>query len=166
MGRDVEVSALPLGCGTFQSTLPVWGGTGALHYISRAEQMFQSTLPVWGGTEPREGRAGQDPVSIHPPRVGRDGETLSGQDGSFSVSIHPPRVGRDSKSSTSIPSIERFQSTLPVWGGTPNHGSHSVGCCRFNPPSPCGEGPGPTWTIRPRERVSIHPPRVGRDKRA
>ena len=33
----------------FQSTLPVWGGTGWL-VECQPKQTFQSTLPVWGGT--------------------------------------------------------------------------------------------------------------------
>ena len=34
---------------TFQSTLPVWGGTEQEQAVN-AEIEFQSTLPVWGGT--------------------------------------------------------------------------------------------------------------------
>ena len=56
------------------------------------------------------------------------------------VSIHPPRVGRDA-----LHSSFGFSS----WG--------------FNPPSPCGEGPGETVAVTAQARVSIHPPRVGRD---
>ena len=33
-----------------------------------------------------------------------------------------------------------FQSTLPVWGGTPHVVTGSIGVYNFNPPSPCGEG--------------------------
>ena len=34
----------------------------------------------------------------------------------------------------------QFQSTLPVWGGTPPARSTPGLVCDFNPPSPCGEG--------------------------
>ena len=58
------------------------------------------------------------------------------------ISIHPPRVGRDTSQPPPFDATTLFQSTLPVWGGTPpsrcvtHHGRY------FNPPSPCGEGPG------------------------
>ena len=124
------------------------------------------------------------PVSIHPPRVGRDnqallcpastsyfnppspcGEGLASALGAAvatHISIHPPRVGRD------------------------EHGTrvHALSA-HFNPPSPCGEGPArsaklpgnlpfqstlPVWGgtriwlhLRLHQRISIHPPRVGRD---
>ena len=79
-------------------------------------------------------------ISIHPPRVGRDlhDDSLSIFD--RRISIHPPRVGRDGqgrryhgrRSNFNPPSpcgeglhllisgaaAARFQSTLPVWGGT------------------------------------------------
>ena len=79
--------------------------------------VFQSTLPVWGGT--RSGRITNAVrvISIHPPRVGRDGPgTLMPDfphdfnppspcgegrsqgcrnDHKSVISIHPPRVGRD-----------------------------------------------------------------------
>ena len=101
---------------TFQSTLPVWGGTEDLACI-QAVKVFQSTLPVWGGTHRGRSR-------LVPHRI----------------SIHPPRVGRDSPLSPLAPSVTRFQSTLPVWGGTVIW-------------QKMGAGP----------RISIHPPRVGRD---
>ena len=34
----------------------------------------------------------------------------------------------------------KFQSTLPVWGGTREHALQLVRQESFNPPSPCGEG--------------------------
>ena len=134
--------ATSIGCGWFQSTLPVWGGTGnivAAHLAFR----FQSTLPVWGGT--------------------RDGKNVS--------------IGRLT-----------FQSTLPVWGGTLVFlAQYPCNRC-FNPPSPCGEGPAIPATKHKADRfqstlpvwggtdvvgflifaiiVSIHPPRVGRDRKS
>ena len=85
------------GClpGTFQSTLPVWGGThphqpGAetrrdfnppspcgegqgKAEAAKADAEFQSTLPVWGGTTFQALDDLEAVISIHPPRVGRDG---------------------------------------------------------------------------------------------
>ena len=56
-----------------------------------------------------------------------------------------------------------FQSTLPVWGGTPFFCRLPATRWRFNPPSPCGEGPGSISAGDLFSTVSIHPPRVGRD---
>ena len=57
----------------------------------------------------------------------------------------------------------RFQSTLPVWGGTTRRARPCNSVSNFNPPSPCGEGPGGNGRRRHRAQISIHPPRVGRD---
>ena len=59
----------------------------------------------------------------------------------------------------------QFQSTLPVWGGTPVFCRLPATRWRFNPPSPCGEGPGSISAGDLFSTVSIHPPRVGRDSR-
>ena len=145
----------------FQSTLPVWGGTGqyfggrpVFHGFNPPSPcgegracgcgfcglpMFQSTLPVWGGTgcvlcAPGGGRC------FNPPSPCGEGR------------VWPDLVAHGVV----------FQSTLPVWGGTsPGRQQASmivvsihpprVGrdfprdrrrhlSLRFNPPSPCGEG--------------------------
>ena len=124
-------------------------------------------------------------ISIHPPRVGRD--PLRGQVVSpfIVISIHPPRVGRDRHFSLSqcrhrhfnppSPCGEGpgsfdvthpkggFQSTLPVWGGTAGVGIFNLYNLDFNPPSPCGEGRHCLPQFPQGQRISIHPPRVGRD---
>ena len=56
-------------------------------------------------------------ISIHPPRGGRDEEVITNQCIS-TISIHPPREGRDQKATFIRMTVEVFQSTLPVWGGT------------------------------------------------
>ena len=104
--------------------------------------VFQSTLPVWGGT--------QSGVNDWFPSV-------------FQSTL--PVWGGTSRNPNS--SLQyRFQSTLPVWGGT----FQSLSCWPlvpyFNPPSPCGEGRKLIVKFRVLLRISIHPPRVGRDRRA
>ena len=56
------------------------------------------------------------------------------------VSIHPPRGGRDVSSAWLITLFHWFQSTLPVGGGTPDPGGRGKVFPGFNPPSPWGEG--------------------------
>ena len=141
---------------------------------------------MWGGTLHFELLVlPVESISIHPPRVGRDVTNPEPSSGGYDfnppspcgegpwtvwpsftpmlISIHPPRVGRDMYSSSSSQASRRFQSTLPVWGGT-------SAICRivfiplhFNQPSPCGEGPAVDLSPYRRGGISIHPPRVGRD---
>ena len=57
----------------------------------------------------------------------------------------------------------RFQSTLPVGGGTRRQvGTVAMGD-NFNPPSPWGEGQGKVFITISQSDISIHPPRGGRD---
>ena len=155
------LSRVSLGRG-FQSTLPVWGGTRRAGPEGPTTP-FQSTLPVWGGTSVRF------PLQrlsryFNPPSP--CGEGLSALGAGFhadNISIHPPRVGRDCIVYTKYTTVQRFQSTLPVWGGTrvAHHFHLNIGISihpprvgrdpgrvgrgashrDFNPPSPCGEGP-------------------------
>ncbi len=100
---------------------------------------FQSTHPVWGGTGVLAVFASAVRISIHPPRVGWDSICItpslpgyhfnpptpcgvgrrhpSGVRPQDDISIHPPRVGWD-------------------------HVSHQCGSgdFDFNPPTPCGVG--------------------------
>ena len=57
------------------------------------------------------------------------------------ISIHPPRAGRDPLPYSSPAIRPKFQSTLPVRGGTPSRDATGTATQNFNPPSPCGEGP-------------------------
>ena len=131
--------------------------------MDSATRKFQSTLPVWGGTVVLYDCLLILKISIHPPRVGRDGSasrcafrkssfhsTLPVWGGTTvskakraanNISIHPPRVGRDLSVSMLFATGGVFQSTLPVWGGT----EYAAGAF--------------TSFI-----ISIHPPRVGRDR--
>ena len=167
----------------FQSTLPVWGGTLCSELslpewrnfnppspcgeglpggcFSPCIVIFQSTLPVWGGTSGKAGKLTIISISIHPPRVGRDGpgEFLSGRshhfnppspcgEGLFDIAMGlidevfqstlPVWGGTGKPRADYFPDI--FQSTLPVWGGTTRFTASWQTWQHFNPPSPCGEG--------------------------
>ena len=102
-----------LGKSTFQSTRPVWGATRIIPFTTRLAQ-FQSTRPVWGATVDQILRVRFSGISIHAPRVGRDGRKDQGGLSQW-ISIHAPRVGRDA----------------PFPSGT---GPSSD----FNPRAPCG----------------------------
>jgi len=146
--------------------------------------MFQFTRPAWGATPPqtlprhavnrvsihapRVGRDGSilrpafmDSVSIHAPRVGRDMRYSAGYL-TFSVSIHAPRVGRDSYGHRKYMFLGAFQFTRPAWGATGFRfiGMHSDYC--FNSRAPRGARLRSSSSINLCS-VSIHAPRVGRD---
>ena len=102
------------------------------------------------------------PISIHPPRAGRDlyshFEKPVNQ-----ISIHPPRAGRDEMSLYFITGIRRFQSTRPVRGGTLVTVS-STTWQTFQSTRPVRGG---TMSLPSRLlliAISIHPPRAGRDQ--
>ena len=103
------------------------------------------------------------PISIHAPRVGRDGKR--GEAGrSGAISIHAPRVGRDAQTHPQLSLQSTFQSTRPVWGATgASRGSPCAGR-HFNPRAPCGARQAGKRLKYIAVLISIHAPRVGRDR--
>ena len=124
---------------------------------------FQSTLPVWGATSHIPYQLEHFPISIHAPRVGSDAPCPPGRStpgGNFN-----PRspCGERRLEIRDNQVTELFQSTLPVWGATPERvgergGGDAIsihaprvgsdaqdrpgdggGAQDFNPRSPCGE---------------------------
>ena len=78
------------------------------------------------------------------------------------ISIHPPRVGRDWCRVMEPPASTAFQSTLPVWGGTMmamlDHGIDG-----FQSTLPVRGGTHIAKFDGASVDISIHPPRKGRD---
>ena len=95
----------------FQSTRPVWGATARAVSLF-CHSMFQSTRPVWGATRNEGHQAHVRCVSIHAPRVGRDGCADAGLSAA-KVSIHAPRVGRDGNWSHDFPLLPRIYGHSP-----------------------------------------------------
>ena len=78
------------------------------------------------------------------------------------ISIHAPRVGRDGMASASIARVCSFQSTRPVWGAT-RGGRRSLGPVAISIHAP-RVGRDAECSLAASERaISIHAPRVGRD---
>ena len=125
-------------------------------------------------------------ISIHAPRVGRDVKRGGGhvvQGGNFNprapcgarrgkraddggidcISIHAPRVGRDEVVLLIYSICVIFQSTRPVWGATMSTESLRKRTKNFNPRAPCGARRLCRHQLQPRNAISIHAPRVGRD---
>ena len=85
-------------------------------------QLFQSTRPVWGATNQRRERRCYRMISIHAPRMGRDGTVISNGMLAPWISIHAPRMGRDRSRCMCGKGGPTFQSTRPVWGATTRRG--------------------------------------------
>ena len=124
---------------------------------------FQSTRPVWGATYIDHVVFSIIYVSIHAPRVGRDSFLLLSLLCSDRFNPRAPCGARRLRSlSRSL--LTRFQSTRPVWGATDAVAWDSVFIRSFNPRAPCGARRHPQGRSCFRDTVSIHAPRVGRDK--
>ena len=109
---------------------------------SRAICTFQSTRPVWGATAHRRSTVRAVFISIHAPRVGRD--IISHRRAAAACTNFNPRAPCGARPRIGAPQCGQysFQSTRPVWGAT---SSHIGGRLRL-------------------ARISIHAPRVGRDR--
>ena len=117
MGRDHVPTAKCTHLSRFQSTRPVWGATSPKPRRPQ-QQQFQSTRPVWGATK----FAGKSALKID-------------------ISIHAPRVGRDGNIVITCAAVITFQSTRPVWGATRRRRSWWSAALYFNPRAPCGARP-------------------------
>ena len=111
-----------------------------LYNFSTSQKEFQSTLPAWGETSAMAGNKAAKTISIHSPRMGRD-------------AARPPLYRR----------YFPFQSTLPAWGETGDGAGRS-------PPSGIFQSTLPAWgetegrlCDKPKDNISIHSPRMGRD---
>ena len=126
-----------------------------------AHYRFQSTLPMRGGTLDALRMLLAVRISIHPPHAGRDIRSVAYHP-ALTYFNPPSPCGEGHCWRRSIPPPGRFQSTLPMRGGTdaiehqgipddisihPPHAgrdgrspAHPGRDQHFNPPSPCGEG--------------------------
>ena len=101
--------------------------------------LFQSTLPAWGETIKGDKNHGGNGISIHSPRMGRDGaaQLCAERRG---ISIHSPRMGRDLDG-------ERQRRRAKISIHSPRMGRDLCPCADtgsasdFNPLSPHGERP-------------------------
>ena len=168
----------------FQSTHPVWGGTGllALHCLGTKHfnpptpcgvglgfvcprhklETFQSTHPVWGGTPCSIQAVHRKHISIHPPRVGWDcfASNFCGVRRNFNpptpcgVGLFLPTTPQGAVDISIHPPRVGWDHVSPPFPSTPPH---------FNPPTPCGVGLPRRWPQFRQRPISIHPPRVGWD---
>ena len=151
---------------TFQSTRPVWGATrsgaqwirdgryfnprapcGARLFFRDFHDLrygFQSTRPVWGATTPPREYLNLGLISIHAPRVGRDG-TAGNANTVGDISIHAPRVGRDGALSQDLPG-DPISIHAPRVGRDCPIRTQNEEDANFNPRAPCGARRKSTWS--------------------
>ena len=170
----------------FQSTRPVGGGTWVFPVPGFPLTEFQSTRPVGGGTipPPSTPRASTDfnppapwgagpcrrsprfcPGShFNPPapwgagRLHRHLPVLASV-----ISIHPPRGGRDPPQPWTARPSTYFNPPAPWGAGLRRPLSAKLTPAHFNPPAPWGAGQPLRPQVLHKIRISIHPPRGGRD---
>ena len=146
----------------FQSTLPVGGGThlcAACACVGR----FQSTLPVGGGTSFLS-RGGRSPWDFNPPSPWGEGPSRIGL--AWGSSIFQSTLPVGGGTVIIIPQAEcgkSFQSTLPVGGGTLPEPPERPTKNEFQSTLPVGGGTRRSAGAGDGARISIHPPRGGRD---
>ena len=169
----------------FQSTRPVWGATlcerllststwyfnprapcGArllVEFTAKITAIFQSTRPVWGATIFNSARLNYSGISIHAPRVGRDGKPIADSAPAPDFNPRAPCGARLFLTVATIGLGTKFQSTRPVWGATKGKQKIVVYLYDFNPRAPCGARRQPAVSAQNHRQISIHAPRVGRD---
>ena len=159
---DGHERTVPLRHGNFNPRAPC----GARRDYAEQEhelREFQSTRPVWGATVHRDGAREHHGISIHAPRVGRDW-TWAALPACFCYFNPRAPCGARRKAGGKARIELIFQSTRPVWGATTIVFFFPSSFEDFNPRAPCGARHPRRGYIRSGTRISIHAPRVGRDR--
>ena len=160
-GERRSAARLPSSCRRFQSTLPAWGETGSAVVRPMVKHNFNPLSPHGERPEGDQIKAYVGLISIHSPRMGRDGVAWS-SDRVRSISIHSPRMGRDSRRVRFSNPASHFNPLSPH-GERPKDMKTWAGILGdFNPLSPHGERHEPQRAAI-LTAISIHSPRMGRD---
>ena len=86
------------------------------------------------------GKNEMDTISIHPPLAGRD-YCFKIPPSDSGISIHPPLAGRDNQQPASV-SPPEISIHPPLAGRDQLQEVCVIALVYFNPPAPCGAGPG------------------------
>ena len=160
-GRDGRKPSGLMYSKIFQSTRPVRGGTSFPPPAIWPYHHFNPPAPCGAGQSMQSMSTLQLPISIHPPRAGRD--LLRHRGRGLRRDFNPPAPCGAGRFDICTPLFgELFQSTRPVRGGTvPVLVTPSASIFQSTRPVRGGTiGTGPTIS---QHRISIHPPRAGRD---
>ena len=145
----------------FQSTRPVRGGTQNFRFSGVKENNFNPPAPCGAGRPERQRLCQAGAISIHPPRAGRDPAPQSTHPASFYFNPPAP-CGAGPHGHCRPGGLHPFQSTRPVRGGT----AKDTDCAtnkQFQSTRPVRGGTGGRGDLCRTPKISIHPPRAGRD---
>ena len=183
-GRDCHTCHSRKTMAEFQSTLPMRGGTRGLECWRTHYRNFNPPSPCGEGHYSADKGSMYNHISIHPPHAGRDiarrnsglhqryfnppspcgeGQVLQRRGYAFSYFNPPSPCGEGQGLSDPVKVQIKFQSTLPMRGGTSS--SVSCSCSVFisiHPPH-AGRDP-PCKAASDLINISIHPPHAGRDQ--
>ena len=161
MGRDPDALSV-ISTGGFQFTRPAWGATSSRPSPSPAP-CFNSRAPH--GARPDELRLPADGgVSIHAPRMGRDGAQSAPQSAAW-VSIHAPRMGRDSNFQA-LALLREVSIHAPRMGRDAASASAAATRYCFNSRAPHGARPDRLKRKRNRKRFNSRAPHGARPPNA
>ena len=139
--RPMELPS-PSASSRFQSTLPAWGETYQ-RFADLKVFAFQSTLPAWGETRDRLRVCLRHAISIHSPRMGRDGHRPPGKRGGQYFNPLSPHGERPNRC---FPPSRIQTNFNPLSPHGERQGVSTYDLRRgadFNPLSPHGERPWP-----------------------
>ena len=120
MGRDHNNIVCFLSSDDFNPLSP-HGERHILQKVFHVFTQFQSTLPAWGETNKVEYISDNTTISIHSPRMGRD-MRLVHRGFPVCISIHSPRMGRD------IQRLALFNETIRNFNPLSPHGERLYDC--------------------------------------
>ena len=123
---------------------------------------FQSTRPVWGATDTEDAPPMSEGISIHAPRVGRDCASVAHRGASDHFNPRAPCGARLVRFAL-ISEMYTFQSTRPVWGATVETMADGKQYL-FQSTRPVWGATTAMNCVKDVHIISIHAPRVGRDK--
>ena len=130
-----------------------------------AAHLFQSTRPVWGATFVTAVNSSAKVGNFNPraPCGARLCQNRNRFVNEF-ISIHAPRVGRDGRDDVAIVNVSGFQSTRPVWGATDKLPDVQKKLDISIHAPRVGRDEHQPFSKYPTVEISIHAPRVGRDR--
>ena len=139
---------------------------GARHRLATANlsaQIFQSTRPVWGATkgDVKHNRT-NNYFNPRAPCGARQARAAARRVGYY-ISIHAPRVGRDCPFCGDKGVVQNFNPRAPC-GARLRFSSICSASTHFNPRAPCGARLTHRSGNWRNVLISIHAPRVGRDR--
>ena len=160
-GGTIPSNKLPIVTGHFNPPAPCGAGLDSIHSEHRWTLDFNPPAPCGAGRRCRPSRRMR--TDFNPPApCGAGPVHFRPAVGAVGISIHPPRAGRDQHFSQGQYAVTVFQSTRPVRGGTFLY-SEGIRGFLFQSTRPVRGGTCPLCRPYPYGRISIHPPRAGRD---